>query len=154
MTFPDRPLPIMSPHSKPFWEGCRRHELLFPRCDRCAATWLPSGPVCPECWSVEWAWIRSQGVGTVYSWVVFRRAYHPAWTDAIPYVVAVVELAEGPRLSSNLIDCDPASVTCGMPVEVVFDTISPEITLPRFGPLRPGEAAPQSAILSTGRSSP
>jgi uncharacterized OB-fold protein len=87
----------------------------------------------------------------VFSWVIFRRAYHPAWDDAIPYVVAVVELAEGPRLSSNLIDCDHAAVTCGMPVEVVFDTISPEMTLPRFRPLRQGDAAPKSAILSTGR---
>jgi uncharacterized OB-fold protein len=70
----------------------------------------------------------------VFSWVIFQRVYHPAWADKIPYVVAVIQLKEGPRLISNIVGCDPSAVFCGMPVEVSFERVSPEMKLPVFRP--------------------
>ena len=88
--------------------------------------------MCPECLSTEWVWTKVSGRGIVYSFVVFHRVYHTGFKDEVPYVVAVVELEEGPRLMSNIIGCDPNAVHCDMPVEVVFDDVSEEVTLPKF----------------------
>ena len=131
-----RPLPVPSPESAPFWEGCRKHELLLQRCTRCEqVTFLPTAR-CPRCLSPSLAWTKSSGRGTVYSFVVYRRAYHPGLKDQLPYVVALVELAEGPRLISNLVDCDPKSVRCDMSVEVVFDDATENVTLYKFRPFK------------------
>lgn len=131
-----KPLPIATLESKPFWEGCRRHELLLQRCDHCRSFWFPPSLLCPECWGTAWQWVKTGGAGTVYSFVVFHRVYHPGWADAVPYVVAVVELDEGPRLTSNIRNCDPAAVYCGMPVAVVFEDVTSTTTLPKFCPDR------------------
>lgn len=129
-----KPLPVSSPESQPFWEGCRRHELLLQRCARCRAFWFPPSILCPECLSTVWEWTKTNGLGKVYSFVVFHRVYHTGFADEVPYVVAVVELEEGPRLTSNIIGCDPRIVHCEMPVEVVFEDISEAVTLPKFRP--------------------
>jgi uncharacterized OB-fold protein len=129
-----KPLPISSPESQPFWEGCRRHELLIQRCALCHAFWFPPSILCQECLSTEWNWTKTSGRGRVYSFVVFHRIYHTGFASEIPYVVAVVELEEGPRLMSNIIGCDPHTVHCEMPVEVVFEDVSEAVTLPKFCP--------------------
>jgi hypothetical protein len=81
-------------------------------------------------------WISTSGKGTIYSFVIYRRAYHPGFEDQLPYVVALVQLEEGPRLISNIVDCDPQAVRCDMPVEVVFDDVTPDVTLFKFRPRR------------------
>jgi uncharacterized OB-fold protein len=129
-----KPLPVSSPESRSFWEGCRRHELLVQRCAECRAFWFPPSILCPECLGTAWEWTKISGWGRVYSFVVFHRVYHVGFTDEIPYVVAVVELEEGPRLMSNIIGCDPYDVHCEMAVEVVFEDISETVTLPKFRP--------------------
>ncbi len=134
MTYP-KPLPVADPDSAPYWEGCRRHEVLLQRCAACARFRFPPGGACPACGSAEAEWVRASGKGKIYSWVVVVRPI-PAEVFAahVPYVVALVELEEGVRLATNLVDCAPEAVSGEMPVEVVFEAVSAEVTLPMFRP--------------------
>lgn len=103
-------------------------------CLDCAhVRWLP-GPVCPECWSTEYRWAELSGRGTVNSWVVVHLEYDRRFAEQIPYNVAEIELAEGPRYIANLVECDNDDIYRGMPVEVVFDDVTEEVTLPKFQP--------------------
>ena len=86
--------------------------------------------MCPHCRALETEWVPSKGKGTVYSWVVYRESPHPGFKA--PYAVVLVELEEGVRLVSNLVDVAPEEVSIGMPVEVVFDQVSEEVVLPKF----------------------
>ena len=135
-----KPLPVPSLESLPFWEGCRRHELLLQRCARCRTFWFPPSILCPECLSTAWEWTKISGRGEIYSFVIFHRTYHTGFADEIPYVVAVVELEEGPRLMSNIIECEPHAVRCEIPVEVVFEDVSETVTLFKFRPRRDGDS--------------
>lgn len=127
-----KPLPRVTPDNRPFWEWARRHQLRLQRCGDCGRFRYPPGPVCPGCLT-EWSeWTPVSGRGTVSSWVVFHKAYFPAFAEEIPYAVVQVELEEGPRLLANLVDVPVAQIAVGLPVEVVFDDVTPEITLPRF----------------------
>lgn len=136
-----KPLPVPTPESEPFWEGCRRHELLLQRCGACGSLWFPPAALCANCLSDSWSWSRTSGRGTVYSFVVFRRVYHPGFTDEVPYVVAVVELEEGPRLPTALVGVSIDDVSCDMAVEVVFDDVTETVTLPKFRPRLDSPAA-------------
>jgi uncharacterized OB-fold protein len=129
-----KPLPVPSPESEPFWDACRRHELALQRCEPCGTSWFPPSALCPRCLGEAWHWEATSGQGSVYSFVVFRRVYHPGFADDIPYVVAVVELEEGPRLPTRLVGIAPEDVRCDMPVEVVFDDVTEAVTLPKFRP--------------------
>jgi uncharacterized OB-fold protein len=142
MTDPARPLPKPAPESRPFWESCRKHELRLQRCGRCNAYRFPPGVLCPECWSTDCEWVRVSGRGKVYSFVVYHRAYHPAFATELPYLVAVVELDEGPRLTTNIVGCNPGAVHCGMAVDVVFEDVTPATALPQFRPTRGETKAP------------
>jgi uncharacterized OB-fold protein len=113
-----------------FWEGVSRHELVFQKCADCG-TWLhPPRPACPNCRSFEKKWVPSSGKGTVYSWVTYVESPHPAFVA--PYAVVLVEMEEGVRLVSNLIDVKPEEISIGMPVEVTFDDVAEGLTLPKF----------------------
>ncbi|MEE8374173.1 MAG: Zn-ribbon domain-containing OB-fold protein [Dehalococcoidia bacterium] len=113
-----------------FWEGVKNHQLLLQRCKQCA-TWLhPPRPMCPKCQSMEQEWAPSSGRGTVHSWVTYNESPHPAFKA--PYSVVLVELEEGVRLISNLVDAAPGEISIGMPVEVVFDDVAEDLTLPKF----------------------
>jgi uncharacterized OB-fold protein len=129
-----KPLPVPSELSAPFWEACRRHELVIQRCQNCKAFRCPPAVLCPECLSEKVEWKKVSGRGKVFSFVVFRRVYHPAFETDLPYTVALVELEEGARLVSNIVGCPPEQVVCDMPVEVIFDDVTPEVTLPKFRP--------------------
>jgi uncharacterized OB-fold protein len=127
-----KPLPRITPDNRPFWEAVRRHELRLQRCMDCRSFWYPPGPVCPDCLSERFEWRRVSGRGTISSWVVFHKVYFPAFADEVPYAVVQVALEEGPRLISNLIGVPREEIAIGMPVEVVFDDVTPELSLPRF----------------------
>ncbi len=131
-----KPVPIPSVESKPFWNGCKEHQLLLPRCSRCASHWFPPSAVCPQCLSTDWEWARSKGRGKIYSFGVYHRVYHKGFEAEIPYVVAVVQLDEGPRLVSNIINCAVEEVRCDMPVEVFFEDVTEDTTLYKFKLLR------------------
>jgi uncharacterized OB-fold protein len=129
------PLPVPTPETRPFWEAAHRHELTLPRCRACGAYVFYPRAACPHCLSADLEWCRLSGRGTLHTFTVVHRGLKN-FPLAAPYVIAIVELAEGPRLMTNLIgiEPDPARLRVGMPVEVVFEDVTPEVTLPRFRP--------------------
>ena len=132
----DKPRPRISPDNAPFWAGCKRHELVLPFCAACAKPHLPPGPVCPFCLGDNIEWRRASGRGVVSSFTVVHQPWFAAFKDQLPYNVIQVELAEGPRLTANLVDAPNDVLHVGLPVEVVFDDVTDEVTLPRFKPAR------------------
>jgi len=131
-----KPLPIPSVESKPFWEGCKEHQLLLPRCHRCGSYWFPASATCPKCLSTEWEWSKSSGRGKIYAFGVYHRVYHKGFETDIPYVLAVVQMDEGPRLLSNIVNCAPEELQCDIPVEVIFEDVTEDTTLYKFRLLR------------------
>jgi len=120
---------------RPFWEGCAKHKLLFQRCTQCGRVRHPASFVCPHCSSFACDWNESAGRGTLYSYVVFRRAFHPAFEGKLPYVVASVDLNEGVRLLTNITGCDTNDLRCGQAVEVEFFDREEGGALPLFRPV-------------------
>jgi uncharacterized OB-fold protein len=133
------PIPVPTPETRPFWEAARRHELVAQRCRACGEHVFYPRAVCPRCFGNELEWRRLGGRGTLHTFTVVYRGAR-GFPLGPPYVIAVVELAEGPRLMTNLvgIEPDPARIRIGMAVEVVFEDVSDDIALPRFRPLEPG----------------
>jgi uncharacterized OB-fold protein len=129
-----KPLPRPNRLSAPYWEGAHQHELRILHCSACGHNFLPAADRCPQCLGKQLEWVKSSGRGKVWSWVVFHQRYFAAFEADLPYNVAYVELDEGPRLMTNLVECDADAIRCDMPVEVVFDDLTPEISLPKFRP--------------------
>lgn len=127
-----KPLPRITSDNGQFWDAARRHELRLQRCLDCRHLWYPPGPVCPACLADRHEWVPISGLGTVSSFVVFHKAWFPAFAGETPYAVVQVELEEGPRLTANLVDVPPEEIRVGMPVIVVFDDVTAEVTIPRF----------------------
>ncbi len=129
-----KPLPRPAPESEPFWAAARDHKLKIQKCRSCGNHWFPPSEHCPECLSADHDWIEASGRGRVFSFVTYQRLYNKGWEGEVPYVVALIELDEGPRLLSNLTGIAPENVACDMAVKVVFDDVTPEVTLPKFTP--------------------
>ena len=129
-----KPLPQIDEVSRPYWEAAKRHELVLQRCQGCGHFRYPAGDTCPRCLSDRLEWVKVSGRGRVYTWTVFHKVYHPAFAEDMPYAVVAVELEEGPRLLTNLVDCRLEDIEVGMPVEVVFDDVTEEISLSKFRP--------------------
>ena len=110
--------PRISADTAPFWEGCRAHELRFQRCKHCGKVRWPAGYLCPDCLSEESEPVVLPPEGTIYSYVVMHKPFHPSLADKVPYVVASVDLAEGVRILANLLDWDGEDLRCGMPVTI------------------------------------
>ena len=132
-----RPRPKLERDSHGYWEALRRHQLVIQRCLECRAFRHHPRPMCPECHSLEFEFAPVSGRGTVYTYAIVTQPLHPFWSDRVPYNVVLVELEEGVRLVSNLVDCPNESIAIGMPVTVTFEDVSEEISLPLFKPLRP-----------------
>jgi len=129
-----KPLPLINEETRPYWEYCRKHELRMQQCKQCGYIRFPVSVICPACHSMEAEWAKLSGKGTVYSFTIYRVPYHPAFKDDIPYVVAIIQLEEGPRMESNIIGCKVEEVRMEMPVVVAFDDVTGEVTLPKFRP--------------------
>ncbi len=131
---PSRPIPKPTPETQHFWDGTRAGELRLQRCSDCDQTYFPPRPFCPECSSRSVEIIVASGRATLYSYVIHEREV-PGFTP--PYAIAVVELAEGPRMMSNIVDCDqtPEALQLDMELEVTFEEVSEEISLPQFRPV-------------------
>lgn len=138
MSRAERPLPDTTGEMAPFWEAARRHHLVVERCMGCGTFRFPARDLCSRCLSREAEWAPVSGRGAIFSFAVMHQIYHPAFADAVPYAVVVVELEEGVRLVSNVVDCPLDALRIGLPVEVVFEAVTPEVTLPKF---RPWQAA-------------
>ena len=137
----DKPLPRSEPETREYWEGCKRHELLVQKCKNCGTFRFPPRPVCYNCASEITEWIRVSGKAQIYSWTVVRQNERfpvvPAFANDAPYALVIVELtdAEGIHMIGNLIDCPLDEISIGKEVEVVFDDVTEEVTLPRWRPI-------------------
>jgi hypothetical protein len=129
-----RPVPAITPEMAPFWEAAHRHQLVAQRCIDCGAFRFPAREVCSRCLSRRAEWQRVSGRGRIFSVAVMHQANHPWFAARAPYAVVVVELEEGARMLSSLVDREPGAIEIGMPVEVTFDDVSPDISLPVFRP--------------------
>ncbi len=127
-----RPSPALQGVTGEFYGFCKEHELRFQRCSGCARWRHVPRELCAGCGSWDWEWVASSGRGTVFTWTVVTRALHPAFTDDAPYAPVVVEMEEGVRLLSTVVDCPPEELEMGMAVTVVYDDVNEELTLPRF----------------------
>lgn len=132
MTEYTKPLPVMEGLAGEFYGWCKEEDLHFQKCTSCDTFRHVPREMCAECNSFEWEWARSTGRGTVYTWVVVNRALHPAFSRDAPYADVVVEMEEGVRLLSTVVDCPPEELEIGMPVELTYDPVTEDITLPRF----------------------
>ena len=132
---PAKPKPRPAPESLPYWQAAKEHRLALPKCEDCDKFWFPPSRACPQCLSMNASFQTVSGRGKVFSFVTFHRVYRPAFAQDVPYVVALVELEEGPRLLTNILGISHEDVRCEMPVEVVFDDYDDEMSIPKFRPL-------------------
>jgi uncharacterized OB-fold protein len=129
-------LPTIEGESQAYWEGAREGRLLVARCGACGERHHYPRPFCPSCWSDDVTLEQVSGRGTLYTWSTVFMNDLPPFNDRLPYVAAVVELDEGPRLMTNLVDHDGIELRVGMPVEVVFQELTDTVTAPVFRPAR------------------
>jgi uncharacterized OB-fold protein len=134
MTDANHPRPSITDIDRPFWEGAAKHEFLVQACADCGRVRWPPSPLCPSCWSERKSWIELDGEGTVNTWAVYYQRVHKAFMDDVPYTVVEVELDHGVRYISTLVDAEDADLSRGMPVQVVYDRIDTDLTLPKFEP--------------------
>lgn len=124
--------PRVSLETKPYWDATAEGRIDLPVCDACGfVVWYPRG-ICPKCQSTELTWTTMAGTGIVYSYTVTRGGVGSRWREHLPIVVAYVELDEGPRMLTNIVDTDPDSVSIGMPVRAVFDDTGHDSAIVRF----------------------
>jgi uncharacterized OB-fold protein len=127
-----RPAPLATDDSEPYWAAATRDELVIQRCAACGRMHHPPRPMCPTCQSVDHVWVPVAGTGTIYSYALLHHPQHPAFS--YPVIAVLVELDEGVRIVSNLVDADPADVAIGMPVEVTFAPTARDGAVPVFRP--------------------
>jgi hypothetical protein len=129
------PTPVRDAQNAPYWDALAEGRHTFQRCDVCAHAWLPPRHECPRCLASAWSWETASGRAQLVSWVVFHTAFHPAFKGRTPYTVAIVALAEGPRLISNIIGVDdPEALQLDQPLELVIEHEA-GIALPRYRPV-------------------
>ena len=131
---PARPLPETDVVTAPFWEAAKRHELSLQRCRAGDHRFMYPRIFCPVCYSDDLEWAPVSGKGRVYTFTVVHQAGHPFFQAQVPYVFAVVQLDEGPRMYTNIVEIDPDDVQVDMRVEAVFDDVTDDVTLVKFRP--------------------
>ncbi len=127
-----RPIPVATAVTEPYWEGCRRGQLLLQRCTSCGGSQFYPRTLCSGCGADTLEWAPASGAGEVAAYTVVRRAITPAFAERVPYVVAIVRLAEGPQMMSHVVDCEPEAVRVGAAVQVGFEDLDGEASLPVF----------------------
>jgi uncharacterized protein len=120
--------------TRPYWDAARERRLVIQQCQSCGRSWHPPLPACPHCHASDLGWREAAGTGTVYTYTVVRHPTHAALADAVPYVVAIVELTEGPRVVTCITGCDVTEVRAQMPVRVTFRPVTSDVTMPYFEP--------------------
>jgi uncharacterized protein len=128
------PIPVPSIETQAFWDAAQERRLVMPKCSNCGAYRFPPSVACHVCESEDVAWVDVSGRGKVFSFVVYRRAYRSAFKDRLPYVLAIIELEEGPRIPSNVVGVPVDDIVCEMPVTVVFEEVRDGFLIPKFTP--------------------
>lgn len=127
-----KPLPTLSAENRPFWDGCKEGKLRMQQCGDCGHIRFPINRNCPKCLSSACSWKDLSGYGRVFSYVIFHQVYNKAFAQDVPYNVALVQLNEGPRMYSNVVGVPNDAVKVGDELEVVFDAVTEDVTIPRF----------------------
>jgi uncharacterized OB-fold protein len=125
-----KPLPQPTIDSKPFWDGLKEHRMVLQKCADCGRVRHYPRPVCDACLSMEVEWAEASGRGTVYSWTETHHPFHAGFRGETPYILVTVDLDEGVRMQSQLIDASIDELRVGLPVEVVYMDATDEVTLP------------------------
>jgi uncharacterized OB-fold protein len=128
-------LPTIEDESRPFWDAAREGRFLIARCGSCGKAHHYPRPFCPSCWSEDVSWEVASGRAILYTYSTVYANDLPPFTERTPYVAAVVDLEEGPRVMTNIVDCEPSALRVGMALEVAFRELTPEITAPVFRPV-------------------
>ena len=131
-----KPLPLLSELSKVFYEGCKQNKLLYQQCKDCGQVVFFPKFLCSNCMSRDLEWKESKGKGKIYSFTVTYDFAPPDFMDDVPYALAIIDIDEGFRIMSNVVECNFEELACDMPVEVVFDPVTPQITMPKFRPVK------------------
>lgn len=139
-----KPLPAIQPWSREFWNGTKQNRLLIQECRECKAKIFYPRKSCPQCWSNDLGWAEATGKGKVYSYTVMLGGVEKEFAGDLPYVLAYIDLEEGVRIMTRIVACDPETVSIGMDVEVVFEDVTEEISLPYFQPVQKGNSQGQS----------
>jgi len=128
--------PVPTEDTEEYWEYCEEGELRLPKCKACGHVRMPPSVLCPKCLSEEYEWAKLSGKGKIFTYAIFHHAFYPGYADDVPYNTAIIELDEGPRMHTNVIDCENEDLYIGMPVEVTFEKVDDEIFLPKFKPVK------------------
>ena len=129
-----KPLPVVTEESRPFWDGCKQGIFLLQYCEACQHYQFYPRLYCMHCGASALLWAQASGRGVIYSYTIIHQNKSPEFSNDTPYNVAIVQLEEGPRLMSNVVDIAPDDLRVDLPVMVVFDSVSDTISLPRFRP--------------------
>jgi len=129
-----KPLPEPTDVSRPFWDAAKRHQLMIQRSKQTGKYVFYPRAVSPFAPGDALEWVQVSGRASVYSYTVARRATAPQWSGDEPYVIAIVELEEGPHMTANILGCPVGDVRIGMPLQVSFEDVTPEVTLVQFRP--------------------
>ena len=127
-------LPTADAETQPYWDAAREERLLVRRCAGCGEAHFYPRRFCPLCWSEDVAWEDASGRATLYTWSVVHSNDLPPFGEKVPYVAAVVDLHEGPRMMTNIVDCDAEALTVGMELSVAFEQRTDDVTVPVFRP--------------------
>jgi len=130
----EKPLPVLTALNRPYFEATKRGELRLQTCSQCGHVRFPESTHCPRCLSPEAVWTIMSGRGRVWSFIVMHQKYFRSFASDLPYNCALVQLEEGPLMMSTIVDTPAASIHCDMPVTVVFEQATEDITLPKFRP--------------------
>ncbi len=117
----EKPRPRIDDVSKPFWDAAKEHQLVCQKCSECGTLMFPPTTVCEHCLSSNLEWTNLSGKGTVWSYILMHQKYYESFANEIPYNVAVIRSAEGPKFVTNLVGIDNADIKVEMPVEVTFE---------------------------------
>ena len=131
-----KPLPVIQPWSKKFWEAAHQHKLIMQKCNDCGKLVFYPRKFCPECWSANLGWTDVSGKAKVRTFTIAMAGVEQAFMPDLPYVLAVIDLEEGIRMMTNIVDCKSEDVKIGMDVEIAFRDCTDEISLPVFRPAK------------------
>ena len=132
----NKPIPAPQGESDFYWEKAKQHELWLRKCDDCGEAYFYPRDISPCCFSKNTSWMQASGNASLYTYAIVHRPPHPGFRDEAPFVTAIVELEEGPRMPTNIVidDPTPENLQVGMPLRVLFEDITDAIALPKFAP--------------------
>lgn len=130
-----KPVPIPDEASQPFYDGAREHRLMIQHCTTCGVVMWPVKSRCDNCMQPTVNWVQASGKASLYSFALMHQVYHPGFASEVPYIIAQVDLEEGLRILTNIVGCSSSDLQIGMPLEVTFEVITDEVTLPKFKPV-------------------